>query len=491
MKVYKELAGQTVIYGLGTIIPRVLNFLLTPLYTYTLIESNFGIITELYSYVAFFMVLLTLGMETTFFKFSSLNNDNKTLINNSFSTLFISSSFFIVLILIFRNNIASIIGYSNYSLLIIYLAFIVFFDVITAIPLAKLRNENKAKFFAIIRTSNVLINISLNVFFFLICKDSENTFLNSLYNEEIGVGYAFISNLVASFFNFIVLLPIILKFKLNFNKELITKMFNYALPLVIVGFAGMINEVADKILIKYLTPSELVPLKQVGIYGANYKLAVLMTIFIQMFKYAAEPFFFKHAGRTDAKTIYSKVMTWFVIFCLLIFLMVTLYIDVFKLLIGSNYRIGLNIVPIVLLANMFLGIYYNLAVWYKINNLTRLGAMISIFGVIITLVLNFTLIPIIGYMGSAIATLSCYLSMVVISYFIGRKYYKINYQLGRIFGYILLSLFLFFLNQVFIGNSFIMNILKSTLIIVLFIIVIIKVEAISLLSLKKFIGNKK
>ncbi len=491
MKVYKELAGQTIIYGLGTIIPRVLNFLLTPLYTYTLIESQFGVITELYSYVAFFMVLLTLGMETTFFKFGSLNTNSKTLFNNTFGILFLSASFFIVFVLIFKDNIANIIGYSNYSLLIVYLAFIIFFDVITAIPLAKLRHENRAKFFAIIRTSNVLINISLNIFFFVICKDSDNTFLSGLYNEKIGVGYAFISNLIASFFNFVVLLPIMLKFKINFNKELLVKMFKYAMPLVIVGFAGMVNEVADKIFLKYLTSSDLIPLKQVGIYGANYKLAVLMTIFIQMFKYAAEPFFFKHASSIDAKEIYSKVMTWFIIFCLLIFLMVTLYIDIFKLLIGSNYRVGLFIVPIVLLANMLLGIYYNLSVWYKINNLTHLGAIISVIGVIITVLLNFILIPIIGYLGSAIATLSCYFSMVVISYFVGKKHYKINYQLTRIFGYTIFALFLFFVNNYFKDNTFIINILKSTFLMMTFLIVIIKVEAISLLSLKNFIGIKK
>jgi O-antigen/teichoic acid export membrane protein len=335
-----------------------------------------------------------------------------------------------------------------------------------------------------------LINISLNIFFFVICKDSDNTFLSGLYNEKIGVGYAFISNLIASFFNFVVLLPIMLKFNINFNKELLVKMFKYAMPLVIVGFAGMVNEVADKIFIKYLTPSYLIPLKQVGIYGANYKLAVLMTIFIQMFKYAAEPFFFKHASNIDAKEIYSKVMTWFIIFCLLIFLMVTLYIDIFKLLIGSNYRVGLFIVPIVLLANMLLGIYYNLSVWYKINNLTHLGAIISVVGVVITVLLNFILIPIIGYLGSAIATLSCYFSMVVISYFVGKKHYKINYQLTRIFGYTIFALFLFFVNNYFKDNTFIINILKSTFLMIIFLIVIIKVEAISLLSLKNFIGNK-
>ncbi|MDA3892544.1 MAG: oligosaccharide flippase family protein [Salinivirgaceae bacterium] len=487
MNPYKELAGQTLVYGLGTIIPRVLNFLLTPLYTYTLVESQFGIITELYSYVAFFMVMLTFGMETTFFRFSSLDSNQKKVFNNGFVTLLTTSIIFLIAVLIFNQPIAKTIGYEFYPSLLIYLALIIFFDVITALPLAKLRQENKARFFAIIRTCNVLINITLNIFFFVICKNSDSEFFNGLYNQDIGVGYAFISNLVASFFTFVVLLPSILKFKFEFNKELFSSMFKYAFPLVIVGFAGMVNEVADKLFLKYLTPESLEPLKQVGIYGANYKLAVLMTIFIQMFKYAAEPFFFKQAIKDDAKEIYSKVMTYFVIFCILIFLLVCLYIDIFKLLIGVNYRVGLYIVPIVLLANMFLGIYYNLSVWYKISNLTKFGAFISLIGVVITVSMNIILIPLIGYMGSALATLVCYFIMVLISYFMGQKHYKIKYQINRILFYIISGIILVVAFYYFDIESVVFRFLVSTSFILLFIIIVIKVESINFENFKKFI----
>lgn len=486
MKPYKELAGQTLIYGLGTIVPRVLNFLLTPLYTYTLIASDFGVITYLYSYVAFFMVLLTFGMETTYFRFSSLKNDRNHVFNSAFGTLLITSLFFLLIVFIFKKGIADAIGYHDYDILLVYLAFIVFFDVLTAIPLAKLRQDNRARFFAIIRTSNVLINIVLNLFFFVVCKDSSNPFFNGLYNEDIGVGYAFISNLVASLFTFIALLPSIFNIKVTFDKKLIRDMFMYSYPLVIVGFAGMVNEVADKIFLNYLTPSELNPLKQIGIYGANYKLAVLMTIFIQMFKYAAEPFFFKQALNVDAKEIYSKVMTYFVIFCLLIFLLVTLYIDIFQFAIGKDYRSGLGIVPIVLMANLFLGIYYNLSVWYKINNLTLFGALISIIGVIITIVLNVVLIPIIGYWGSAIATFICYGTMVVISYFIGRRHYPIEYELKRIGFYFFVAVTIYFSYNFIHGESFVVNILFASFFMFLFFIIVFKVERISLNSLKNF-----
>jgi len=490
VKIYRELAGQTIIYGLGTIIPRILNFLLTPLYTYTLPANQFGIITEMYSYVAFFMVLLTFGMETTFFRFVSQKNNSKTIFNSAFGTLLLFSSIFIITIYTFKSNIALAIGYKDYSNLIMYLALILFFDVLTAIPLAKLRVENRAKFFTLIRVLNVFINISLNIFFFVICKDSDNNFLSNLYNENIGVGYAFISNLIASFFTFIILLPIMLKFKFKFDKNIILKMFKYATPLVIVGIAGMVNEVADKLFLKYLTPEYLNPLKQVGIYGANYKLAVLMTIFIQMFKYAAEPFFFKHSNNIDAKEIYSKVMTWFIIFCLLIFLLVSLNIDIFQFMIGADYRSGLYIVPIVLLANIFLGIYYNLSVWYKINNLTHFGALISLIGVIITISLNFILIPIIGYIGSAIATLACYFTMVIFSYFIGQKYYKIDYQIKKILGYGFLTTIIYFIYNFLQTKMFIINIMLSISLMVIFLLAVIKFENIQYKSLKNFILKK-
>jgi len=462
LKQYKELAGQTIIYGLGTIIPRVLNFLLTPLYTYVLVAKDFGIITEMYSYVAFFMVLLTFGMETTFFRFSSQSKEPKKVFNNSFFIILVTSSIFLTSIILFRNEIAAVIGYKGYTNYIIYLSFIIFFDALVSIPLAKLRLENKALKFTLIRVSNISINILSNIFFFVICRNSSNEFLNSLYNPTIGLGYAFISNLLASFFNFLILLPLILKFKLSIDKIVLKEMFIYTIPLVFVGFAAMINEVADKLFLKYLTVPSSDALSNVGIYGANYKLAILMTIFIQVFKYAAEPFFFKNSLETDAKRLYSNVMTWFVIFCLAIFLLVTLYISIFQYFIGESYRVGLFIVPIILIANMFLGIYYNLSIWYKIANLTYLGALISFIGVIITVSLNFLLIPIIGYFGSAMATLLCYFAMMVLSYLMGRKFYPVEYNIKKILLYILITFIIYGIRYAITFSSFSINIVFST-----------------------------
>ncbi len=486
-KPYKELAGQTLIYGLGTIIPRVFNFLLTPLYTYVLVESNFGIIAEMYSYVAFFMVLLTFGMETTFFRYSSNATDRPKVFDNAFFTLLLTASFFLAGFLIFREPIARLINHEQNITYLVYLAFIIFFDVVVTIPLAKLRLENKALRFSLIRIGNILINLSLNIFFYVICRNSENEFLASMYVEEVGVGYAFISNLAASFFNFLILLPAILKFRFRIDWTFLKTMLNYALPLVFVGFAGMVNEVSDKVFLKFLYQPTSEASAQVGIYAANYKLAILMTIFIQVFKYAAEPFFFKQANEKDAKNIYSRVMTYFVIFCLAIFLMVTLYIDVFKYFIGANYRVGLAIVPIVLLANMFLGIYYNLSVWYKINDLTRFGALISFFGMVITVVLNLWLIPIMGYMGSAVATFICYFGMMLLSYFYGRKYYKVVYDLKSLFTYFSIALLLFFINMFLSFDNDFLNILKGSVLFIIFLLIVIKREGLSLNAIKAMI----
>ncbi len=484
MKAFKELAGQTIVYGVGTIVPRIFNYLLTPLYTYVLIESNFGIITEMYSYVAFFMVLLTFGMETTFFRFTNLGHKKESVFSNAFLTLLITSTIFLILVFFNVNSISNILGSSNYKSYVILMAFIIFFDVMSAVPLAQLRQDNRAYFFTVIRIVNVLINLLLNIFFFVICRNSKIDFLNGLYNENFNVGYAFVSNLCASLVTFLILLPKIIVTKFTVDKVLFKKMISFAWPLLIVGLAGMINEVADKLFIKYLTPEQLNPLKQVGIYGANYKLAILMTIFIQIFKYAAEPFFFKQSSQKNAKEIYSRVMTYFVIFCLFIFLVVTLYIDVFKYFIGNNYRIGLKIVPVVLLANMFLGIYYNLAIWYKLTNKTYWGAIISTAGAIITVIINVIFIPLYGYISSAWATFACYFIMVLLSYIIGKKHYRINYNIKLILAYFAIAIIIFscikFIN---VQNMFI-SILLSTFGILVFIACVLKIEHITVDKLK-------
>ena len=487
MNFFKGLAGQTVIYGLGTIVPRVLNYLLlTPFYTRIFSQSQYGTVSELYAYSSLLLVLLIHGMETTYFRYSVDKNEEQSSFNHALFSTTLFASFFLVFTLLFKNAIAQVIGYQSNSNYIICFGFIIFFDVVTSIPFARLRNQNKALKFSIIKLVNIFVNILLNIFFFVVCKDSNNNFFSSLYNPNINVGYAFISNMVSSTITFLLLLPEYKSFKFDISIQKYIVMLNYAWPLIIIGISGMINEVSDKIFLKYFTDLSLNPLQQVGIYSANYKLAVLMTIFIQMFNYAAEPFFFKKSASSDAKQSYSVVLNYFVIFCLIIFLVVTLYIDIFKFFIGSEFYSGLKIVPIILLANMLLGIYYNLSVWYKINNLTFYGAVISLFGVFVTVLLNIILIPKIGYMGSAFATFLCYFSMVIISYFWGQKVYPIAYNVKNIFVYSFVAIVLFIIRYTMSFNSFTLSIFVSSLFLLVFLFFVFCLEH---KNLKRLICN--
>ncbi|NQT77868.1 MAG: polysaccharide biosynthesis C-terminal domain-containing protein [Bacteroidetes bacterium] len=458
MKPLQKLAGQTVVYGMGTIVPRLLNYLLlTPFYTRIFLEGEYGIITELYAYVAFLLVLLTYGMETSFFRFAESEGNKSKVFTTTLTSLFFTSVVFVVLATVFSKNIASLINYDSHPEYIVFFVIIVGTDAFTAIPFAQLRQQNRAFRFAWIKIINVSVNIFFNFFFFLLCpyllEQNPSSFISSIYDPEIGIGYAFISNLIASLVTLVLLFPDIFKISFSFDSKLLKRMLAYGFPLLLVGLFGMVNEVSDKILFRFLisVPEGIQDkdnyiMSQLGIYGANYRLAVLMTLFIQMFRYAAEPFFFSHSREENARLLYASVMKYFIVFCLLIFLSVTLFLDIFKYFIGSDFRSGLSIVPIILLANLLLGIFYNLSVWYKLTDKTRYGALIAFIGAFITIVLNVILIPRYGYTGAAWAHLACYFSMVIISFFLGRKYYRVNYDLRNILLYFILALFIYFIS---------------------------------------------
>jgi len=485
---FKKLAGQTAIYGLGTIVPRLLNYLLlTPFYTYIFAQGNYGIVTELYAYVAFLVVILTYGMETTYFRFAEKEENQNQVFSTAFISLLFTTSIFIILTLFFLHPIANSIHYENNSEYIIWMILIVGLDAISAVPFAKLRQQNKALTFVIIKLINVVINIGLNLFFLKYCpkilSDNPDSIVQYIYSENIGVGYAFISNLVASIISFLFLIPIIFSSKLCFNFPLLKKMLHYTYPLLIVGVAGIMNEHADKILLKHflIIPDGVVNSKdyimsQIGVYGAVYKLAVLMTIFIQMFRYAAEPFFFAQAKEKNSNKTYADLLTYFTIFGLLIFLSVTLYMDVVKYFIGPEYRVGLDIVPIILLANLFLGIYYNLSVWYKLKNLTKYGAIIAILGAIITVGLNVIFIPIYGYIASAWATLICYVAMVVVSYLWGQRYMKIPYSVSKISIYLILAIAIYIFSDNIHPESKLISLSLNTLYLLIFVVFVFAIE---------------
>ena len=464
MKEIRKLAGQTAVYGLGTIIPRLLNYLLlTPFYTRIFEQHEYGVITELYAYLAFFLVLLTYGMETTYFRFAESEKKPDKVYSTSVISLLSTTTLFLLIIGLFNQPVADSIQYSSHKEYILWLALIIGMDAFSAIPFARLRRQNKAFRFAAIKLVNITVNIGLNYFFLSLCPKLYDTssFIQSVYDPEMGVGYAFIANLVASGITLLLLIPELVGVKFQMDFKLWRKMIIYALPLLVVGLAGMFNEVADKILLKYLivlpegsAESSKLAMDEVGVYGANYKLGVLMTIFIQMFRYAAEPFFFEQANKPDAKKIYADVMKYFIIFGLIIFLGVIHFIDIAKYFIGADFREGLGIVPIILLANLFQGIFYNLSVWYKLNNITKYGAYIALTGSLVTLLVNLIAVPVIGYYGSAWGHILCYFSMIVFSYLLGRKFFPVNYPLKSIGAYFLLAMLLFLTSYLFDDFTF-------------------------------------
>jgi O-antigen/teichoic acid export membrane protein len=450
----KKLAGQTAIYGLTSIVGRLLTWFLVPLYTLKFTTDQYGIVTEMYAYVAFLVIFLTYGMETAFFRYSTLEEyQPKKVFTTIIYSLFATSFTFIITAFLFEQQIANWLKYPNNPEFVTWFAIIVGLDAISSIPLAKLRADNNATKFVIINFANILVFVGLNLFFLAYClpkynAGESNWLVQTFYNPEIGVGYVFISNLIAVCVKFILLIPEIVKARYGFEISLLKKMFIYALPLLIFGLAGIVNETIDRIMLKRIlfeTNGLKETMSQIGIYGACYKISIIITLFIQAFRYAAEPFFFAQEKEKDAKETYAKVMTYFVIVCATIFLGVMLFMDVIKYFIpNEEYWIGLKVVPILLLANIALGIYYNQSIWYKLSGKTKFGAYIGIFGAAITILLNYIWIPIYGYMGSAWATLVCYASMMLLSFILSRKHYPIKYNLPKVFMYLGLAFGLYF-----------------------------------------------
>lgn len=461
--------------------PRLLNYLiLTPFFTRIFDLQEYGVITELYAYVVFLMILLTYGMETGFFRFSQITKGDKKVFSTCMISLFTSSLLFIALIGIVYLPVSHIMGYGQRPEYILWIGIIVSVDAFTAIPFARLRWENKATKFTLIKIASVILNIGLNFIFFLVIPSIEESctrhWMTKIYHQEIGVGYVFISNMVSSLLTLFMLSGTIIRMRPIFEFKIWTKMINYSIPLLISGLAGTVNEALDRVLLKHLLQDPDSALAQLGIYGANYKIAVLMTLFIQMFRYASEPFYFGHAEKANASIIFAQVMKYFVIVSLFIFLVVTLYIDLFKHFIGRHFHEGLPIVPVILFANLLLGIFFNLSIWYKLNNLTKYGAMITIMGAVITFFVNWFFIPIYGYTASAWAHVVCYGAMVVVSWWLGRKYYRIKYPMKSIGFYMAVAAGIFIISEAEKGISMASELILNTGLLAGFIIIVIFLE---------------
>jgi O-antigen/teichoic acid export membrane protein len=489
MSVLKKLSGQTALYGIPSIIGRVLVFLLVPFYTTkdVLSVSEFGIYTEIYAYIAFLNVLYTYGMETTYFRFSTkTENGERNTFNNAQSAILISSLLLSSCIIIFSQAIADLLKYPNKQNYIIFLAFILAFDAIVAIPFARLRLENKGGRYAFVKMFNIILTILLNLFFLVFCKQTSEgkvfadlkPLVDKIYFQDFEVGYILISNLVANALQVPFLWKSFVTIKFQVKWDQLKPMLLYAYPLMIMGLAGMMNEVLDRILLKFWLPEGFYPghtsIEAVGVYGACYKLSMFMSLAIQAFRYAADPFFFSNAKDKNAPALFARVMKYFIIVCVLIYVGVAVNVELLGslLLRNAEFRSGLAIVPILLMANLFLGVYYNLAVWFKLTDKTYFGTIISIGGALITVIANLILIPKLGYMGCAIATLICYFSMAMASYLWGSKFYPVPYKLGSALFYIFLGIVLVFLADHYKQQDMILNyaIQFSTILIYLLIV---------------------
>lgn len=463
----KKLASQTAYYGISSILGRMLNYALVPLHTRVLLhQQDYGVVGELFSYVTFLNIIFLYGMETAFFRFASKSDDSQKIYNNTFTSVLLSSIGLCAILFIASPYLLNLLSLGNdtalYRIEYIYLFIAIMgIDAITAIPFAKLRLDNRPFKFAGIRIAIIAINVFLNLYFLLFCPYWKSlhpdSMLASFYVESNGVYYIFLAQFIATFSTLLFLYKEIIQVKLQWVWKEMKPLLIFALPLLFGGLAGMTNETLDRILLKYYLPGTMEErLAQIGIYNAAYKLSIFMTLAVQAFRMAAEPFFFSIHKNEDSKEVYAKVMNYFVLVCTVIFLGVVLHLSLFELILGAGYRAGLGVVPILLFANLFLGIYMNLSIWYKVSDKTIYGAYITFIGAILTIVLNIILIPKLGYIGSAYATAICYFTMSGICYVAGQKYYHVPYNVKTVFKYIFLMLL------VYVISIIIKSIISST-----------------------------
>lgn len=491
MSAIKRLAGQTAIYGIPTILGRFLQYLMVVFLTRVFSRTaEYGTISVFYAYASFLMVVLTYGMETTFFRFTQDEEKRKKVFSTAMMSLIITTSLFLLLSNIFSKTIAAWIGYPDHPEYVIWFAWILGLDTMAAIPFARLRAQNKPVRFAIIKLINIFINIGLTLFWLVLCPyllkhgapGTSSSVFHIIYQPDIRIGYVFLANLAASILTLVLLFPQIMKMRWDPDPALWRKMLLYAWPLLFAGMAGIVNETFDRLLLRYLLPAGIAE-SQVGIYSACYKISILMTLFVQAYRFAAEPFFFAQAKEKDAKIVYARIMDYFIITVSVIFLVTMLYLDDFFIyFIGRTYRTGRNVIPILLLANLFLGVYYNLSIWYKLISKTIWGAWFSVIGAVITLILNFWWIPldpsyyIHGYVGSAWATFICYGSMMVISYLVGQKFYPIPYNMKKFLGYLGFSVILYLISTLMHFDHAVIRIAVNTLLLIVFVAVVFLIE---------------
>ena len=500
MSQLKRLAGQTAVYGISSILGKSINFALIPIYTAYLPKEDVGAFTHIFAFIAFFNILFTFGMETAYFRFSTGKGLNPLRVYSNVQSLILTTSLSMgALIYLSATPISEFLDYQGQAHLFRYVALLLTIDAILAIPFAKLRAENQALKFALLKVANILLNVGFNILFIVVFFHIFNgdiltflqPFLSSWYEPDRGIDYILISQVLANG----LILPLLLyysgKFKYTLDKTILQPMWHYAVPLLFMGLAGVTNEVFSRALFEHALPEDFYPdltsREAGGVFGANFKLAILMNLIIQAFKYAAEPFFFQQADNKNNPAIFAKVMHWFVIFCSLLMIAVAVNLDIIGPLIlrGEGYEQGLIIVPLLLLGYLFLGIYFNLSIWFKITDRTKYSFYITAIGAVITVVVVLTMVPILGFMGAALSTILSYMTMSIICYVIGQKYYPIPYQTGKAIFYLTVATAFSYAGFLLGLDNAIINFLFQNLFVVAFVIIIYLMEKEELISIIK------
>lgn len=481
MSLLRKLAGETAIYGFSYILSRVLHYVLITIYLTRIVStSQFGIYRDLYFYVAIILVLLTFRMETTYFRYAKEDRPAVTAMAMTFLTAFAGT--FFILLWIFRADAARLLEYPDMTTHLMMLGGVLFFDTLSAVPFASLRQQNRPMRFLALKLGSILLNILLVLFFIELFPrlTANHQYLGGLFNTDDKLFYVFLSNLLASAITFILLLPILRHQMLRWDMGFLKRMLRYSSPLVVVGFAGVINQYSSTPFQKYLLPEDTTSnLSNAGIYAAAASLAILMSLFTTAFNYAAEPFFFAHKEKENARQVYADVALAFTLVGSLMMLFILAYIDLFQLMIGKDFRQSLEVVPILLLSYLLLGIYYNVCAWYKLVDMTQWGAWIAGTGTIITVVLSFVLIPRMGVIGSAWTALACYLFMVIAAYLLGQKFYPIPYKMWRMAGWIVTAFLMYFLMEWLRGfyeGQLVVVLLVNTVIVCLYLFLIYRFE---------------
>jgi O-antigen/teichoic acid export membrane protein len=468
LSLLRKLASETALYGLPSILGRTLNFLLVPLQTAVFAPAETAVMISLYTVIGFLNVVYTYGMETSYFRFAQ--TDARKFYDLILSSVLVSSVVLSGLMMLLATPFINFLGFPGQEKLVFWTAVIVAIDAIAAIPLARLRQEKKAKHFAFVRMSNILLNIFFNVFFLIFCKDIfEGKYLAGLqpvvklvYFPELGIGYVFLANLLANLTLLPMLLPQLRDFRFRFELKMLSPVWNYGYPILIMGLAGTANQLFDRLSLDKLLPENFylhrTSAEALGIYGNVYKLSVFMNLAVQAFRYAAEPFFFSQAQDKNSPKTFALVMKWFVIACCLIWVVVSVNLNIFGLLLRRpEYREGLAVVPVLLLGNLFLGVYYNLSIWFKLTDKTYFGTYLTLLGAAVNILLNFLLIPHMGYMGCAWAFCISSLVMTLACYLLGEKHYPVPYPLRKILFYLIFSNLLILFFQYFQLDNFLIN----------------------------------